>query len=74
MDSSWAYSSKYGGYFVEKKEKNVHLVINISFSEGIENQRPFKCEDCGKRFIQNSSLKIHRNAHHPGEYFTVKEL
>lgn len=53
--------------------KNVLLVCMYSTSskivllEGEENQRPFKCDDCGKRFPKNSLLKMHVDYTHRGK-------
>lgn len=35
--------------------------------EGEENQRPWKCDHCGKRFSQRCHLRNHRISNHPGK-------
>lgn len=43
------------------------LVFRNRISEREEDRRPFKCDDCGKRFAQKIRLQTHRRARHSGK-------
>lgn len=44
-------------------------IINYKkiFSDGIENQKPFKCDMCDMRFRRESERKFHKKVKHSGE-------